>query len=79
MFYVLVMITGQTDYKKTLNINAWTYCYSQYAMNPMPFFPPEFQIAAETILMTDFNMQESDITIHNAKHIYTHLVHIFEH
>ena len=75
----MMIIAGRTDYKKTLDIDAWTYCYSKYAMTPKPFFPPEFEAAAGATLMAAFNMQKSDITIQNAKQIYTHLIHIFEH
>ena len=52
---MLNFVIGTHDYKKDLDLEAWTYNYCNYAIKPPPFFPTEFDVAARAILHTDMS------------------------
>ena len=69
--------TGASDFKKGLNVECWSHCYTNHACKAPTFFPEEFAVAAIAILFQDLHLQENDININNAKTVYLHLVNKF--
>ena len=74
--YLDLVCLGTCNYKKSLDLNAWTYSYCNYATKPPPFYPPEFDVAARAILHTDMSLNKEDINSANAEQVYVHLIHI---
>lgn len=68
--------TGVRSYKQTLDLVVWSHCYLEHAYLPTPFFPAEFEYAANAILCTQLNMYRADITISNSKLVYLHLCNV---
>lgn len=71
-----MLIIGTCNYKKDLDLDAWTYSYCSYAAKPPPFFPTEFDVAARAILRTDLSLNKEDINGANAEQVYTHLIRV---
>lgn len=72
-----MVCVGTQDYKKSLDTDAWAYCYTTECCKPPELFPPEFAIAAERILRVDLHLEKYDITINNAKFVYLYLLSKF--
>ena len=68
---------GTSDYRKELCFEGWAHCYIQYCCKAPALYPEEFDIASTAILCQDLYIEQSDINIHNAKNVYSHLLHIF--
>ena len=75
---IIICLIGTCNYKKSLDLDAWTYSYCNYVIKPQPFFPPEFDVAARAILRTDMSLNKEDINCANAEQVYTHLIRIME-
>lgn len=73
-----ISFLGSSDYKKTLDVSAWSFCYTNLACRPLPFYPPEFKEAATVIMQEDLHMTKDDINVANAKIVYLHLINAFE-
>ena len=71
----VIYFVGTNNYKKALDFDVWAHCYLKVACCPEPFFPPEFQNAADMILH-NINSSRNDITHSNASSIYQYLVSI---
>ena len=68
---------GTVNLKKSLDLDAWCYSYTNYARQAEPFYPVEIYRAAVAILQNDLNLIPSDITFDNAQNVYQHLLNIF--
>lgn len=75
---VVYHYTGTSDYKKNLDISAWSFCYTNMACSAPPFCPTEFVEAATVIMQQELHMTKDDINIENAKRVYLHLKNVFE-
>ena len=69
---------GTSSYKKSINYDVWSHCYFEYARNAEAFYPLEFKVAADALLLEHFDMHRSDIDSTNAKPIYLHLLSVFD-
>ena len=72
----LCNVIGTTDYRKTLNIQAWSFCYMNFACKS-PLYPSEFEAAATEIMQQKLHMTKDSINIENAKRVYLHLINAF--
>lgn len=70
------MYVGTTSYKQSLNFNVWAHCYLQYAYKAPPFYPEEFNVAADAIL-AELHTSQQEITVSTAKTIYLLLCNKF--
>lgn len=77
MHCIVNLSIGTEDYKKTLNMDAWLYCYTTKCCKPPPLYPKEFDVAATSILNHDLHMEKRDITADHAKLVYLHLLSKF--
>ena len=50
--------------------------YIWHAHLPEPFYPDEFEEAAIAVLQLDLHLTPNEITLDNAKRVYTHLLNI---
>ena len=55
-------------------MHIWAHCFQSFASQADPHFPVEFQMAANAILVRDFGMGITDITLNNARVVFLHLV-----
>ena len=69
---------GTQDYKKRLDLSAWSYCYINLACKSPPHYPQEFEATAVAIMQQELRMTKTDITVNNAKRVYLHLVDVIE-
>lgn len=74
---VLVFSTGTQDYKKSLNLDMWEYCYSRKCCKSPKFYPEVFDVAAKNILRQRLHMEKQDIDTDNAKLVYLYLLRKF--
>lgn len=58
----------------SLDFDVWVQCFQLHASQPDPFFPKEFELAADAVLATEFGMTKSDINLDNVKVVYLRLV-----
>ena len=72
------LYVGTCDYKKSLDLDAWTYSYCDHATRPPAFYPVEFDTAARAILSSDLLLNKEDINSANAEQVYKHLCRVME-
>ena len=53
-------------------IKVWAHCYLQYAYKAPPFYPEEFNAAADAIL-AELHTTQQEIRVSTAKTIYLHV------
>ena len=70
------IISGTNDYKKALDVEAWSFCYINLACKPL--YPSEFEEAATSIMQHELHMTKDSIDIENAKKVYLHLINAFD-
>ena len=51
----------------SLDFDVWVQCFQLHASQPDPFFPKEFELAADAVLATEFGITKSDINLDNVK------------
>lgn len=69
---------GTNDYRKALDIEAWSFCYMNLACKCPPLYPPEFEEAATAIMQQELHITKDSIDIDNAKRVYLHLINTFD-
>ena len=74
----IVVYIGTNDYRKALDIEAWSFCYMNLACKSPPLYPSEFEEAATAIMQQELHMTKDSIDIENAKRVYLHLVNTFD-
>ena len=50
---------------QSLNFNVWAHCYLQCAYKAPPFYPEEFNVAADAIL-AELHISQREITVSTA-------------
>jgi len=76
MTFFFCCTTAVRSYKQPLDLIVWSHCYLEHSYLPSPFFPAEFEHAANAILFTQLNMTRADITVANSKLVYLHLCNV---
>lgn len=70
-------IAGTEDHAKDLNPTVWVNAMATESEQPGEFYSTEFKNWADKVL-DEININQDDITSHNCKQVYLHLVHYMD-
>ena len=74
--YVYPYHSGSTNYLCDANQNLVDYIIEEHSESIPPFYPPEFKGMADLALEIQFSMTHDDISLENAKYVFSYLVDI---